>query len=297
MNSETVAQALARWLLLAVIDKKPNTIHYYREVVSSIRCHWKDCLDKPADSITSVELTEFVTRVSRYSPSRFNAMVFALRTFIPAAKALRTKKLKRFDTTKVPTPKQFEALIAVLDGAARGHAGLVIRFLSLTGLRIGEAGSLTWNDVKPECIMLPASVTKNGRPRSVPLVEGVQPVLDSLRRIAAESGSNQVLPQQGCYRAVRYACDLLSLPRVSHHAFRHYFTTRSIEAGVDVATVAKVLGHQDGGALLLRNYCHILDEHVATQMAKVKISSREIPAHYSTRHPRKDSFKGREAPA
>jgi integrase len=61
------------------------------------------------------------------------------------------------------------------------------------------------------------------------------------------------------------------LNRISHHDFRHLFATRCIESGVDLPTVARWLGHQDGGALLSRTYFHLVDEHSRRMAARVRI--------------------------
>ncbi|HZL14026.1 MAG TPA: tyrosine-type recombinase/integrase [Verrucomicrobiae bacterium] len=45
------------------------------------------------------------------------------------------------------------------------------------------------------------------------------------------------------------ACRKLSVPHISHHDLRHLFATTCIESGVDIPTVSRWLGHQDGGAL------------------------------------------------
>jgi integrase len=45
------------------------------------------------------------------------------------------------------------------------------------------------------------------------------------------------------------------------HDLRHLFATRCIEAGVDVPTVAKWLGHSDGGVLAMKVYGHLRDDH------------------------------------
>jgi len=39
------------------------------------------------------------------------------------------------------------------------------------------------------------------------------------------------------------------MARITHHDLRHLFATTCIEAGVDIPTVSRWLGHQDGGAL------------------------------------------------
>ena len=45
------------------------------------------------------------------------------------------------------------------------------------------------------------------------------------------------------------------------HDLRHFFTTCCIESGVDIPTMAKWLGHKDGGALTMRTYGHVRDSH------------------------------------
>ena len=55
--------------------------------------------------------------------------------------------------------------------------------------------------------------------------------------------------------------------RFTHHDLRHYFTTDAIKRGVDIPTIAKWLGHKDGGALLMKTYSHLLQDH-SRAMAK-----------------------------
>ena len=56
---------------------------------------------------------------------------------------------------------------------------------------------------------------------------------------------------------------------VTPYMCRHFFATRCLES-VDVPTVAKWLGHQDGGVLLLQTYSHVNDEHGMASAQKVK---------------------------
>jgi hypothetical protein len=73
-----------------------------------------------------------------------------------------------------------------------------------------------------------------------------------LKRLKAERGENQfmhtpVLGVRKFKRALLRACRILGLSRLTHHDMRHLFATRCIERGVDIPTVAKWLGHKDGG--------------------------------------------------
>jgi hypothetical protein len=61
---------------------------------------------------------------------------------------------------------------------------------------------------------------------------------------------------------------------------RHLFATRCIESGVDIPTVSRWLGHKDGGALAMKVYGHLRDQH-STNMAK-KVIFSEDPLSVST---------------
>lgn len=61
---------------------------------------------------------------------------------------------------------------------------------------------------------------------------------------------------------------------------RHTFATRAAEAGVDVATLAKILGHTNA-RITLRYYVHITDEHTRRAMDKIEASAIERTARQS----------------
>jgi integrase len=42
-----------------------------------------------------------------------------------------------------------------------------------------------------------------------------------------------------------------------------------IESGVDISTISKWLGHKDGGALAMRVYGHLRQEHSFAQIKRV----------------------------
>jgi len=261
----TLKRSLTRWLVLNRIGKAPSTRHWYWELVKSIRRAWRDCLDQPVDQIGAADVDRFAIAVGHFSPSRWNGIVTIVRATVPAARSLKRRPVK---PTRPPPPSQaeFSALLAACDSLERSKAGLVIEFLAHTGLRITAARRLRWSDVLEDRIQY---VAKGGRLCSVPLINGLA---DVVRRLAGlEDGSGLLLPRGSIRRGLAKACAKAGLRNLSHHDFRHLFATRCIESGVDVPTVARWLGHADGGALLSRRYFHLLDGHSRAMAARVSL--------------------------
>jgi integrase len=76
-----------------------------------------------------------------------------------------------------------------------------------------------------------------------------------------------------CQKSIDRASKALGIKRITHHDLRHLFATRSIESGVDSPTVSRWLGHKDGGALAMKTYGHLRNEHSQLMAGKVKFSS------------------------
>ena len=77
---------------------------------------------------------------------------------------------------------------------------------------------------------------------------------------------------QECQGAINTACKKLGIPRFTHHDLRHLFATRCIESGVDIPTVSRWLGHKDGGALAMKVYGHLRDQHSVSMAQRVTFS-------------------------
>ena len=75
-----------------------------------------------------------------------------------------------------------------------------------------------------------------------------------------------------CEKSLTRACKKANAVRITHHDLRHLFATRCIESGVDIPTVSRWLGHRDGGALAMRVYGHLRDQHSTEMAQKVSFS-------------------------
>ena len=89
---------------------------------------------------------------------------------------------------------------------------------------------------------------------------------------AHEAKDAKVFLVRECQKAMDRATKLVGMERITHHDLRHLFATICIESGVDVPTVASWLGHKDGGALAMRTYKHLRDEHSIAAAKKVNFA-------------------------
>jgi integrase len=95
-----------------------------------------------------------------------------------------------------------------------------------------------------------------------------------LLRLRAERPANagqddRLVPINDAKTTIRKTCKRLGYPQFTHHDFRHFFATTCIESGVDIPTISRWLGHKDGGALAMRVYGHLREEHSRAQIKRV----------------------------
>ena len=140
MNTQSFSEALQQWFTFACLNKKPKTVKFYREVYGLIIRDWPD-MQMPVESITKDVLLAFATKSGHHCPSRWNTMVAAFRYITPLGRMLPRRPL-RMRKFVPPNQTEFSKFLFECDRMTRTKAGLVVRFLSYTGLRIGEAQSL-----------------------------------------------------------------------------------------------------------------------------------------------------------
>jgi len=143
------------------------------------------------------------------------------------------------------------------------------RLLVFTGMRVDEARHLTWADVDFEKGRIHVRGTKSETSeRTVPMIPECRDFLLSLTHGAPKEPVSRV---EDINRALAGASKRLHIPKLTHHSLRHLFATICIESDVDIPTVSRWLGHADGGALAMRVYGHLRDEHSQTAAAKVRV--------------------------
>jgi integrase len=155
------------------------------------------------------------------------------------------------------------------------RAADLAEILATTGLRLSEAVALTWGDVNWEKREIKTAGAKWRRAsqtqasvRYLPFYPRLETVLKRLYG-EGKAADRRIAPVRDARGTLRTHCEKLKLPRLHHHDHRHLFATWALEAGMDVPTVAAWLGHRDGGALLMRTYNHVRNEHMRASAQKL----------------------------
>jgi integrase len=198
----------------------------------------------------------------------------------PAGSINRAKmRQKRLE---LPTMTQFHAIVkSVSEAGARQSKDCadMVRLLAYSGLRLNEAVALRWRhlDVANKRLTVPGTKTESSY-RDVPLFPALADLLSEIRarRAAAgveESVEESILGVNGCQGALRSACKAIGVKAITHHDLRHLFATTCIESGIDIPTVSRWLGHRDGGALAMRVYGHLRQEHSQAQAKRVNFGT------------------------
>jgi len=182
---------------------------------------------------------------------------------------------------EVPTREQFKKLVEAIrisdgreDSQRKAKAGAdLVELLAYSGCRIQEATALRWCDVDFDRNALTITGgeigTKNHEHRTIPMTDALRSLLLRLRNEAEPKPSDAIARIRDAKKCLGTASRRLEFPRFTHHDFRHFFATTCIEAGVDIPTVSRWLGHKDGGALAMRVYGHLRQEHSFSMIKRV----------------------------
>lgn len=179
------------------------------------------------------------------------------------------------------SPEVLARALEITDGTL---VGLFLRLAAATGARRGELCGLQWGDIDDNGRMLirrrvtkvgevlPA--TKTGRPRAPYLPESVVQAVRAQQRAAEQlaseidvkfyndffifseyPGGHSWWPDSAG-RAVRTVAERHGLEGLRPHAIRHFAVTQMLGQGVDLRTVAEVVGASP--TTLLRTYAHYI---------------------------------------
>lgn len=165
-----------------------------------------------------------------------------------------------------PTPEELHAILA----HASPHIIRVIILGAQLGVRVGrsELLSLTWEDVDLERRVLRVHGAKKNLEapwREVPIRESLLPVFQAWRDQDRQEGVDYLVSYNGrpldriCRAWTNTLCRAGITRRIRPYDLRHAFGTEMVAAGVDVGTVASLMGHSNP-TMLLTHYQYVMDK-------------------------------------
>ena len=272
---------------------KAGTVEYDDYRIKALLESWPDLEKMDVSKTTDSECKSWSEKnAKKVSSSSHNHTVGILRRIFQIAidsgarydnPALAAIWIKEHTNKKVKLPEseQFEMLVKEIENSGSGFAkpsSELVQFLAYGGFRKSEAANIAWADCdfKREKIILrgdPVTGLKRrrvGEFREVPMIPEMRKLLEQIRADRPnEPQTEKVMRVFECKKSITTACQKLGIPRFTHHDLRHLFATRCIESGVDIPTVSRWLGHKDGGALAMKTYGHLRDEHSTNMAQKV----------------------------
>jgi integrase len=206
--------------------------------------------------------------------------------------------------TKPPLPKKELSILSIEQQAILercvleniNEEKLLIYITLYTGIRIGEACALRWEDINLDNRVIHVRYTvsrvwymEDGKKCSR-LIVGSPKTNASLRCIPICSKLYKILsifpyrktqgyilnnPQNDSFispRTFEYRykgiLDECGLQHINYHALRHTFATRCVEKGVDIKSLCEVLGHANA-SITLNTYVHSSMELKRSQLEKL----------------------------
>ena len=267
---------------------KPRSKSYRLERLKAIEKSWPELARTDIGKITKADCEAWARKFGQKSSAQaFNNTVGTLRMVFEIsvkagarydnpAKSIE-KHIIRPKNLTLPTQQQFLDLVKAVEAVGVGrtrYCANLIQFLAYGGFRKGEVKNITWQDCNFEkgeiCVKGdPITGTKNWEVRNAPMIPEMRYLLKKIQKANPDAKPvDRVMRVVECQGAITSACKALGIPRFTHHDLRHLFATKSIEAGVDIPTISKWLGHKDGGALAMKTYGHLRNEH-SINMAKL----------------------------
>jgi len=255
---------------LQVRNYSPRTVECYVYHVASFAKHFGRSPDQLGpEEVRAYQV--YLVQEKKASWSSFNQAVCALRFLYrvtlprewPVSMIPFAKKPKRLPTVLGP-----EEVQKLLSCARPQKQQMALTTLYAAGLRLEEGLHLRVKDIDSARMLLRVACGKGAKERLVPLSPRL---LSELRGYwqayrpqtwlfpGSRPGQplNAATVQRACQRAARAA--RLS-KRVTPHVLRHSYATGLLEAGVDLLTIGRLLGHRSFSSTLV--YLHVRSPHL-----------------------------------
>lgn len=166
---------------------------------------------------------------------------------------------------RLPVVLSRDQVVRLVDAARNLRARTVLMTTYAAGLRVSEVCALQVSDIEsaPERMCLKVREAKGGKERYTVLSPRLLMTLRDYWRVAKPRcwlfpnvSSNGPMGHETAQRMYYAACDAAGLKGAAGiHTLRHSFATHLLEAGVDLPTIQRLLGHGHIGTTM--RYLHL----------------------------------------
>jgi integrase len=272
----------------STIEKERGAIKLWNQHIGGLRL----------DKIRRIHINSFIEKrqADNKSGRTVNIDIIILRNVLKKAiddqwiKVLPTENLrplksvprKRNLVTQAEIDKLCEAALEVSKNG-REFADYV-SLMAYSGARRNEALRLKWADVDWGHDQLTIGADGLNKGREIRVVDLNQKLKEHLqemsKRRAPDSEYLFPSPQRGekdrpaktFMESLRLARKQSGLTNFSFHDCRHFFISYCVMSGIDYMTIARWVGHKDGGVLIGKVYGHLSNEHTQAQAAKLNFN-------------------------
>jgi len=182
-----------------------------------------------------------------------------------------TRPKIRNNRTRFLTKEEAQKLLDIAQKSRNKNLYPYLLLMMHTGMRPSEAAGLTWGDVNLDERLVKLRITKTEM-RYVPLTEASEKVLRTIRPEPPEKEAFVFIPSNSLLlnkpllcpsihfrRSFETARTKAGLEDVHLHDLRHTAASHLLMAGVDLRTLAEILGHKT--MQMVHRYTHLLNEH------------------------------------
>ena len=305
-NRKRVEKELIPLLERTDFSPKKTVDYYYRQMIQSksirdstlqryechYRCHIEQFAQREISSIKVSELKKWVKDMN-VSPKSIRGNISVFRMIFQEALYDEAIDKNPFVYIKLPKADKFEPQpfsteeMELLLSNADGWFRNLLAVLFYTGMRIGEALALEWDDID-DFIKIDKSIrdgvvtpTKTNNVRHVPLFNDLRPYIEAQRRETALRSKSVFIGAIGAKELKPKWHRLLKKCNMEHRILyqaRHTFAIKALDSGMfKVSQITKMLGHASV-QMLFQKYAKF-----------IRSEMDDLPKDFSTLGTKKDT--------
>lgn len=219
----------------------------------------------PKNSITPFHIEKYINYLlkTKHKNQTTNVYLAAVKSFFRwTANYYQIDNPAKCITELIEEPPKFRCLSEIeyqkVLNATRGIENAALQFLGNTGLRRDEFRFLAYSNLTSDFIQIRG---KGQKTRSIPLNDICKQLLSKYPQ------NGNIKPpfvqrfqyRESLYRLGRRLAEQLDIEPFGPHAFRHFFATRLIRAGVPLIKVSIILGHSNI-TITQKTYLHLIPQ-------------------------------------